>query len=183
MHARTYDGVNLIAQDRDGSLEQEYIHHERGIDKPWALIDHSGASADHYYYHADRLGTIRVLTHTDTTVAQTYDYTAFGQTTVGTPGGLDQPFRVDVNQSGGRRRSRHISEESSGAVNRVDQVCGAVAHCALLGQAQCSHVGSWQSSTFTLITSRIRCSTSPAARFPPTVAQATSPTSTLVSRR
>jgi uncharacterized protein RhaS with RHS repeats len=45
-----------------------------------------------YYYHADRLGSVRALTDKAGTVVATYAYDAYGSTTTST-GSIANPFR------------------------------------------------------------------------------------------
>ena len=77
-------------------LTDEYVH-SGGMDTPIAMLDHGGTTAA-YYYHRDALGTVRALTDASETVAQSYSYTSFGQTIVGIPSGLDQPFQYTARE-------------------------------------------------------------------------------------
>jgi RHS repeat-associated protein len=69
-----YDGLDLV-QELDAKLQTRatYIH-ATGIDRPVAMLRDGKA----YYYHADHLGSIRLLTDERGRVVARYDYDAFG---------------------------------------------------------------------------------------------------------
>jgi len=72
-----YDGLDLIAElSETGATRVTYVHGP-GIDEPLAML-RDGRT---YFYHADRLGSIRLLTDEQGKVAAAYDYDAFGKPT------------------------------------------------------------------------------------------------------
>ena len=50
------------------------------------------SSADVYYYHTDRLGSVRALTSSTGAVSNTYTYDAYGKTLTST-GSVSNPFK------------------------------------------------------------------------------------------
>jgi RHS repeat-associated protein len=80
-------GLPLLLQDNDGS----YIYGPGGM----LLEDVVGTSStDVYYYHTDRLGSVRALTSSTGAVSKTYTYTydAYGKTLTST-GSVYNPFK------------------------------------------------------------------------------------------
>jgi RHS repeat-associated protein len=69
-----YDGFNLVQElEEAGRAKAAYVH-GAGIDRPLAMLRNGRT----YYYHADRLGSIMLLSDDRGAVAATYDYDAFG---------------------------------------------------------------------------------------------------------
>ena len=82
-----YDGLDLIQElDDKGSTRAAYTYGP-GIDQP--LVLQRGGQT--YYYHADRLGSIRLLSDSKGKVVATYDYEAFGKPTV-SGAAISNPF-------------------------------------------------------------------------------------------
>jgi len=82
-----YDGFDLIQElDENGNPKATYVHGP-GIDRPLAML--RGGRTD--YYHADRLGSIRLLTDDQGQVAAAYDYDAFGKLST-SQGSVSNPF-------------------------------------------------------------------------------------------
>jgi len=76
-----YDRDAIILEyDQTGTVQTRYTHGP-GIDEPLA-VEKNGRM---YYYHADGLGSIVLLTSANGSVTQRYDYDAFGNITSGTP--------------------------------------------------------------------------------------------------
>jgi RHS repeat-associated protein len=59
------------------------------MDNPIAMINVSGTSQTWYYYYADALGSIRLLSDAGGAIVESYTYLAFGQPTVMTNAGTD----------------------------------------------------------------------------------------------
>lgn len=70
------------------SNTKKYIYGP-GIDNPVAMINVSGANETWYYYYADALGSIRLLSDAGGAIVESYTYLAFGQPTVMTNAGTD----------------------------------------------------------------------------------------------
>jgi RHS repeat-associated protein len=70
-------------------LTKKYIYGP-GVDNPVAMINVSGASETWYYYYADALGSIRLITNAAGAVVESYTYDPYGKpyvmTSVGTDG-------------------------------------------------------------------------------------------------
>ncbi len=82
-----YDGPDLIAElTETGASKAAYVHGP-GIDRPLVML----RDGHIYYYHADRLGSIRLLTDHQGQVAAGYDYDAFGKHTT-SQGAPPNPF-------------------------------------------------------------------------------------------
>jgi RHS repeat-associated protein len=75
-------GLPLLLQDNTAS----YIYGPGGL-----LIEQITAGGTPYYYHTDRLGSVRALTNGSGTVVNTTDYDAYGQPT-STSGSVANPF-------------------------------------------------------------------------------------------
>jgi len=70
-----YDGYNLIRElGEKGSPKALYVHGP-GIDRPLAMH----RDGQWYFYHPDRLGSIKLLTDSQGNIATVYDYDAFGK--------------------------------------------------------------------------------------------------------
>ena len=82
-----YDGFDLLQElDENGALKAAYVHGS-GIDRPLAMW----RDGQRYYYHADQLGSIRLLTDDQGQVVASYDYDAFGRLTE-QPAAVANPF-------------------------------------------------------------------------------------------
>jgi len=82
-----YNGLDLIEEvGETGTPMATYIHGP-GIDRPLAMLRDGRA----FYYHPDRLGSIRLLTDDQGRVAAAYDYDAFGKLTT-SQGSVPNPF-------------------------------------------------------------------------------------------
>ncbi len=82
-----YDGLDLIGElSETGALRATYVYGP-GIDQPLAMI-RDGRT---YYYHADRLASIRLLTDEQGQVVAAYDYDAFGKPRT-SQGSVSNPF-------------------------------------------------------------------------------------------
>ncbi|MHB8770119.1 MAG: C1 family peptidase [Syntrophales bacterium] len=76
-----YDGEDILLEyDQAGTVITRYIHGP-GIDEPLTME----RNGELYYYHADDLGSIIVLTNSTGTVVQSYRYDAFGNILNGMP--------------------------------------------------------------------------------------------------
>ncbi len=86
--ATTYvwDGAHIIAEYTGSSLTKKYIYGP-GMDNPVAMIDVSGASETWYYYYADALGSIRLMTDGGGTPVESYAYDVYGRPTIMTTAG------------------------------------------------------------------------------------------------
>ncbi len=83
-----YDGLDVVQElDEKGSPKAAYAHGP-GIDQPLAML-REGKS---YYYHADRLGSIRLVTNERGEVAAAYDYDAYGNMEGTTRTAVPNPF-------------------------------------------------------------------------------------------
>ena len=67
------------------SLTKKYIYGP-GMDNPVAMID-VGSSETWYYYYADALGSIRLMTDGGGTIKESYSYDPYGQPTIMTTAG------------------------------------------------------------------------------------------------
>lgn len=83
-----YDGDNAIETTNQGGGLLSRFAQGQGIDEPLAESTSSGTD----YYEADGLGSITSLTNGAGTVAQTYTYDSFGNTTHST-GSVVNPFQ------------------------------------------------------------------------------------------
>jgi RHS repeat-associated protein len=73
-----YDGPNILAiLDENNNLLALFTHGP-GIDSP--LIMRKGTQD--YFYHADALGNVVALTDSSANIVETYEYSAFGKTTI-----------------------------------------------------------------------------------------------------
>jgi RHS repeat-associated protein len=73
-----YSGASIIAEyDGNGTLLRKFVHGPP-IDQPISMIDveHSNAT---YYYHYDALGSVVALSRSNGTLAETYEYSVFGE--------------------------------------------------------------------------------------------------------
>jgi RHS repeat-associated protein len=70
-----YDGYNLIQElGEKGNPRAIYVHGP-GIDRPLAML----RDGQWYFYHPDRLGSIKLLTDSQGKITTVYDYDAFGK--------------------------------------------------------------------------------------------------------
>ncbi|HWH57269.1 MAG TPA: RHS repeat-associated core domain-containing protein, partial [Terriglobales bacterium] len=88
-----YDGDNVVETvDANGNPTAKYVLAE-GVDEPLAQSNSSGLN----FYEADGLGSITSLSNSAGTVAQTYTYDSFGNTT-NFSGSLTSPFRYTARE-------------------------------------------------------------------------------------
>ena len=83
-----YDGDNILMELDENGDKTAFYAYGPNIDEPILMVI-SGAS---YYYHADHLGNIRVLTDSNENVMATYQYDAFGSILLET-GSVKNPYR------------------------------------------------------------------------------------------
>lgn len=72
-----YDNKNIVLEvftDGTGGVTQTFYTHSPNIDEPLALE----RNGQHYYYHADGLGSISTITDTNKNIMQSYTYDSFG---------------------------------------------------------------------------------------------------------
>jgi RHS repeat-associated protein len=84
-----YDGIHCIADvDDDGDVVRSYVHGP-GVDNLLAMTVHGETQTNTYYYLTDHLGSVLAITDDSGAVVETYQYDAYGRTTVydadGTP--------------------------------------------------------------------------------------------------
>ncbi|MGC2330201.1 MAG: RHS repeat-associated core domain-containing protein [Candidatus Acidiferrales bacterium] len=88
-----YDGVNLIETvNSTGGVVARYTH-SGGVDEPLAM--QRGTTTD--FYEADGLGSITSLTASNASIAQSYTYDSFGNTTTSS-GSLTNFFRYTARE-------------------------------------------------------------------------------------
>lgn len=83
-----YDGASILMELDENGTKTAYYAYGSNIDEPIFMVI-SGAS---YYYHADHLGSIRVLTDANEDIVATYQYDAFG-TILQEMGSVNNPYR------------------------------------------------------------------------------------------
>ena len=82
-----YDNEDIIAEyDGSNTLQAKYLHGP-GIDEPLRME----RGGQNYFYHADGLGSITVITNSSGTTVKTYRYDAFGNI-VSQTGALVNPY-------------------------------------------------------------------------------------------
>lgn len=82
-----HDGLDLIQEiGGDGQSVATYIH-GAGVDRPLAML----RDGRYYFFHADRLGSVALVTDERGQTAAAYEYDAFGRLTT-RQGTLRQPF-------------------------------------------------------------------------------------------
>ncbi len=82
-----YDGFNLVQEiDTDLRVRATYAYGP-GIDRPLSMM----YQVKYYFYHCDKLGSIRMITDEEGQIAAEYDYDAFGNITR-RKGSLPNPF-------------------------------------------------------------------------------------------
>jgi RHS repeat-associated protein len=84
----TIDDFKGISLFFDGSLAKKYIYGP-GMDSPAAMINVSGVSETWYYYYADALGSIRLMSNAGGAIVESYAYDVFGRPRVMTSAGAD----------------------------------------------------------------------------------------------
>ncbi|MFN0057821.1 MAG: RHS repeat-associated core domain-containing protein, partial [Planctomycetota bacterium] len=88
--AYVYDGERVLEElDPNGLTRRAFVHGE-GNDEPLAYIDF--VTDDAYFYHQDRLGSVRGLSDESGALVQVYDYDAFGALVQHSAPALFQPF-------------------------------------------------------------------------------------------
>lgn len=84
----TYDGYNILLDlDENGNKVAIYAYGPN-IDEPISIV-RNGVS---YYYHADHLGSIKLLTDTNENIIATYNYDVFGKILLET-GSINNSYR------------------------------------------------------------------------------------------
>ncbi len=83
-----WDGAHIIAEYVNGSLARKYIYGP-GMDNPVAMVNVSGQAETWYYYYADALGSIRLMSDASGAIVEGYAYLVFGQPYVMTDPGAD----------------------------------------------------------------------------------------------
>lgn len=86
--AYVWDGAHIIAEYTNGSLTKKYIYGP-GMDNPVAMINVSGVSETWYYYYADALGSIRLMSDAGGAIVESYAYDPSGKPHVMTSAGPD----------------------------------------------------------------------------------------------
>jgi len=82
-----HDRMNLVAElDESLNVKATYVHGP-GLDRPLMMT----VAGQRYFYLADALGSVRRLTDDAGRVVASYDYEAFGVTTI-SPGAVPSPF-------------------------------------------------------------------------------------------
>lgn len=82
------DGDDVIAEYRDGGLFAQYAFDD-GIDQPL----HIAAEGVEHWYHADLVGSVRLLTDTNDDAPTGYRYTPFGEQADTIGGDIFNPWR------------------------------------------------------------------------------------------
>ncbi len=75
------------------SLTKKYIYGP-GMDNPVAMIDCTGQSDVWYYYYADALGSIRLMTDGGGTPVESYSYNVYGRPRVMFSAGSDGNWQM-----------------------------------------------------------------------------------------
>lgn len=83
-----YDGAQVIAEYTDGSLTKKYIYGP-GIDNPVLMISRDGQTETRYYYYADALGSVRMMSDAAGDIVESYAYDPFGLPLVMVSAGAD----------------------------------------------------------------------------------------------
>ncbi|WP_458208671.1 RHS repeat domain-containing protein [Haladaptatus sp. NG-SE-30] len=83
-----YDRENLIAEYRNGQISAQYVHRD-GVDQPLQIA----TEGTERWYHADLVGSIRILTDESGDVVASYSYTPFGEMAASSTGGNYNPLR------------------------------------------------------------------------------------------
>jgi RHS repeat-associated protein len=102
-----YDGNDIVAEIQSGAISATYLR-SLNIDEPFLR-----ASSVAEYYHTDALGSTLALTDQNGAVQTTYQYEAFGQTTI--TGSSTNPFQYTGRENDGNGlyyfRARYYREE------------------------------------------------------------------------
>ena len=113
---RSQAGSPLLLQDKLAS----YIYGPGGM----LLEDVVGTSgSDVYYYHTDRLGSVRALTTSTGGVSNTYTYDDYGKTLTST-GSVYNPFKYTGEYTTQRERFIYLRERGSDPENQQFTICG-----------------------------------------------------------
>lgn len=95
-----YDRDDLVAEYTSTNVLKTRYTHGSGIDRPLALAT-GGAN---YWYHADHLGSIRVVTDATGAIVNDYEYSAYGILDSSSVEGVEQPYgytgREDASEAG-----------------------------------------------------------------------------------
>ena len=83
-----WDGANLIAEYRDGAVLALYVHDD-SVDRPLQIA----VGGREHWYHADVVGSVRLLTDSAGTQSAEYRYSAFGATVEESGNGGINPLR------------------------------------------------------------------------------------------
>ena len=86
MTTYVWDGAHIIAEYENSSLARKYVYGP-GMDNPVAMIDCTGAGEVWYYYYADALGSVRLLTDGGGSIVESYAYWTYGYPVVMTAAG------------------------------------------------------------------------------------------------
>jgi len=87
-----YDNHHIILEyDNSNNVKTRYTHGPT-IDEPLAIEIKGTTTFTPYYYHADGLGSIIVLTDTSGNIVQRYEYDSFGNQVITTNGNISQPY-------------------------------------------------------------------------------------------
>ncbi len=70
--------VDVNRTFRSCCLARKYIYGP-GIDRPVAMVNVSGVSETWYYYYADALGSIRLMSNAGGEIVESYAYDVFGR--------------------------------------------------------------------------------------------------------
>jgi RHS repeat-associated protein len=82
------DGDDVVAEYRDGGLFAQYVFDD-GIDRPL----HIAAESQDHWYHADLVGSVRLLTSSEGDAVADYHYSPFGEMTVLVGTDIFNPWR------------------------------------------------------------------------------------------
>lgn len=83
-----HDGDDIVSEYRNGTLLAQYVFDD-GIDRPLQIA----AQEKEHWYHADLVGSIRLLTDANGDSPAGYRYTAFGKLTASTGNDMFNPWR------------------------------------------------------------------------------------------
>jgi RHS repeat-associated protein len=83
-----WDGDDQIAEYREGALFAFYVFDD-GVDRPLQLA----AEGKEHWYHADLVGSVRLLTGSDGSERAAYGFSTFGETTQDIGNSLFNPLR------------------------------------------------------------------------------------------
>jgi RHS repeat-associated protein len=84
-----WDGAQIIAEySGSGSLIRKYIYGP-GIDNPVVMVRYVSGNGNRFYYYADALGSIRLLSDSAGNIKESYTYDPYGRPRVMRAGGPD----------------------------------------------------------------------------------------------